>query len=185
MQASSIFNTMFTSRSHNRLRIFLCLIAGLGVGGKAANAQPAPTSSEKTEITSERMTVRNKEHRAVFEGDVVLTRGALEVKSDVMVVFYDTGEKDGATGQSGSKSVAVKRIEAMGNVKIKRAEGRATCEKAVFYQDGQKVVLTGNPVAWQRGNRVTGDKITLLLDEDRTIVEGGSRLLLDEVGAVQ
>ena len=50
----------------------------------------------------------------------------------------------------------------------------------MFYQDEQKIVLTGDPVAWQKGNRVAGDKITMFLDQDLTIVEGGSHLVMED-----
>jgi len=40
--------------------------------------------------------------------------------------------------------------------------------------------LTGDPVAWQKGTRVTGQKITMYLAEDRSVVEGGSKVLIDQ-----
>ncbi|MEX5212617.1 MAG: hypothetical protein NW703_00475 [Nitrospiraceae bacterium] len=69
-------------------------------------------------------------------------------------------------------------IEASGNVTIEKDEGRAICRKAVFYQEAEKIVLTGDPVVWQRGTRVTGQKITMFLAEDRSVVEGGSQVTI-------
>ena len=135
--------------------------------------------------------------QAVFEGKVelkkILAEGSLIVRSDVMIVFYAPPLPDGLEQASGSQqsdpppqhsNVTVSRIEAIGDVKIEKEDGRATCEKAVYYQDQQKIVLTGNPVVWQRGNRVTGKTITMFLDDDRTIVEGGTRLMLEDAAGV-
>lgn len=154
--------------------------------GKAKGSAPLTTT-----VTSERMTVQNKEHRAIFEGTVVLTKGDLVVRSDVMVVFYEPREpeKNGSTpagaeknGEEQVSQMAVSKIEATGRVQIEKKAGTATCRKAVFYQKEQKIVLTGDPVAWERGNRVTGERITMFLEQDRTVVEGGSKVMLEEAG---
>lgn len=156
--------------------------------GAQGQAKPKATEPVTTTVTSERMTVQNKERRAVFEGKVVLTKGDLVVRSDVMVVFYEP--RDAETGKStptdsergGQEEVsqmAVSKIEATGRVKIEKKAGTATCRKAVFFQKEQKIVLTGDPVAWERGNRVTGDRIVMFLDQDRTVVDGRSKVILE------
>ena len=33
--------------------------------------------------------------------------------------------------------------------------------KAIYYHDGDKIVLTGDPVAWDKGTRVSGKQITM------------------------
>lgn len=75
---------------------------------------------------------------------------------------------------------AVSSIEATGKVKIFKADGQATCRKAVYDGATEKIVLTGDPVAWQKGTRVTGQKITMYLAEDRSVVEGGSQVLIEQ-----
>jgi lipopolysaccharide export system protein LptA len=49
----------------------------------------------------------------------------------------------------------------------------------VYFVDGEKVVLTGEPVAWERGTRVSGKQITIFLAEERSVVEGGSHLRIE------
>ncbi len=174
------------------LGLSVCLLVSVAFGAEPVPSERKSIAGTKTTITSERMTVRNKDRRAIFEGSVVLTKGSLVVHSDVMVVFYKARDEDNSagrprSGRSGAPSqdgdLSVRKIEATGQVKIEIEDGRATCRKAVYYQDEQKIVLTGRPVAWQQGNRVTGRQITIFLDEDRTIVEGGTRLMLDEGGS--
>jgi lipopolysaccharide export system protein LptA len=154
------------------------------------------------------MTVRNQENKAIFEGNVVLTKGALIVHSDVMVVFFKSANQDeqatsseaGANGK-GKDSVpsergkvagggtlpimanrSVSMIEATGRVKIMKEDGQATCRKAIYHGNEDKIVLTGDPVVWQKGTRVTGQKITMYLAEDRSVVEGGSRVMIAPEG---
>jgi hypothetical protein len=45
-----------------------------------------------------------------------------------------------------------------------------------------KVVLTGDPVAWERGTRVSGKQITIFLAEERSVVEGGSHVRIEGEG---
>lgn len=159
-------------------------------------------STTNTTITSQKMTVRNQENKAIFEGSVVLIRGPLVVQSDVMVVSFKPVEQGGTSGKAaakpgpgsdkGSRSAAselpimgnrsVSMIEAMGRVQIKQADGQATCRRAVYHGDEDKLVLTGNPVAWQKGARVTGKKITMYLAENRSVVEGESRVMIEQEG---
>jgi lipopolysaccharide export system protein LptA len=169
-----------------------------------ANTKPAAPEETRTTITSQRMTVRNQENKAIFEGTVVLTKGALVVHSDVMVVFFKpvdapAGKPSDSTPASAAGNTAarpgtrsdelpvmsnraVSTIEATGKVKIFKDDGQATCRKAVYDGAAEKIVLTGEPVAWQKGTRVTGQKITMYLAEDRSVVEGGSQVMIDQEG---
>ena len=48
----------------------------------------------------------------------------------------------------------------------------------MYYKDEEKAVLTESPIAWQKGTQVSGPRMTLYLEEDRSVVEGGSRVLI-------
>lgn len=193
-----------------------CLLLSVVLPGSSTASPTSESGSLKrsveapgvpTTITSNRMTVRNQDSRAVFEGAVVLTRGSLVVHSDKMVVSFQPKSSDsGATARKGpeqSESVqtssisqpghpgstmssrSVNRVEAIGEahqVKIKYEHGNATCQKAVYFADGEKVVLTGDPVAWEKGTRVSGKQITLYLAEERSVVEGGSHIRIEGEG---
>jgi lipopolysaccharide export system protein LptA len=164
-------------------------------------------SGVPTTITSKKMTVRNQDSQAVFEGMVVLTRGSLVVHSDKMVVSFHSRKRDleqpssgdanhGESTQKLSPSAgggaastisnrSVSRIEATSDthqVRIAYENGNATCQKAVYFIDGEKVVLTGDPVAWERGTRVSGKQITIFLAEERSVVEGGSHVRIEGEG---
>lgn len=196
---------MYGSTSRNRW-VVSAAVAGWflsGIGVPVAEGTAPPQASPSTTITASKMTVRNQENKAVFEGTVVLTKGNLVVHSDVMVVFFKPAEPPGGKSvetqptpdrgkleKSGRardelpimSNRSVNMIEATGRVLIEKEDGRATCRKAVYHGDEEKIVLTGEPVAWQKGTRVTGKKITMYLAEDRSIVEGGSQVMIQQEG---
>ena len=177
----------------------LCSNLGCAIGLSLAAAHAAdtampmaggPAASGRTDITAKKITMRNQESKAIFEGDVVLKKGVLVVHSDVMVVFLKPNnstmvETAPKTPRKGSEELptisnrTVSIIEATGQVKIEKADGRATSRKAVYNEDERKIILTGDPVAWQHGTCVSGKKIIMFLDDDRTIVEGGSRVMIE------
>ncbi len=184
------------------LCLSLSLATPASVGEAAVPNAPkeAPDQAVGTTVTSQRMTFKNQDSQAVFDGAVVLTRGTLVVYSDRMVVSFrgqDSGgsepKKAGDPGKGpvttkGPDTVsnrAVSQIEATGRVKIERDAGNATCQKAVYYRDEDKIVLTGDPVAWDKGTRVSGKRITMFLGEDRTVVEGGSHVRIEPDGGAK
>ena len=168
---------------------------------KQASVDPVSTT-----ITSRTMTVNNQENTAIFDGSVVLTRGPLVVYSDHMVVtFHGSGNgaeprtsagtpkpqnnlgvnKQTSRGREPTPTVSdrsIRMLEATGRVKIEKEDGRATCRKAVYYEAEKKIVLTGDPVAWQKGTRVSGKRIIMFLDEDRSVVEGDSQVIIEGEG---
>ena len=172
------------------------MTGALGAVEPASNGASDPTLG--TTVISQKMTFKNQESQAVFDGAVVLTRGTLVVYSDRMVVSFQEASIDSKKPAEAGKSPttpakgpdtvsnrAVTQIEATGRVKIERDAGNATCRKAVYYRDEDKIVLTGDPVAWDKGTRVSGKRITMFLTEDRTVVEGGSHVRIEPEGGAK
>jgi lipopolysaccharide export system protein LptA len=182
------------------LNTFLLGMASLSDSAGSAISKGGIDQAESTTITAKKMTVRNLDSQAVFEGTVILIRGSLVVYSDHMVVTFRAQEPAVSENQKGMETVksaasskepgvtpvvsnrSVNKIEATGRVKIEKDSGSATCEKAIYYHDGDKIVLTGDPVAWDKGTRVSGKQITMFLAEDRSVVEGGSHVRIEPDG---
>ncbi len=120
-------------------------------------------------INSRTLEADDKKKRVTFSGDVEAKRDDFTVFCQNLVVLYvKSDEQKGAEGVS----ARIDKIVATGAVRIVRAEGGvATGEKAVYYQQDEKLVLTGKPVVKQGEDFVEGDVITLFLKEDRSIVE--------------
>jgi len=104
------------------------------------------------------MVADNRNRTVNFLGNVVAKREDMIMFSDKLSAVY--------TEQSN-----IEKIIARGNVKINQTDRIATCQEATFFQLRQQVVMTGNPKVWQGKNIITGDKITIFIQEDRAQVE--------------
>lgn len=120
-------------------------------------------------IVSDRMIADNKNQWVHFIGNVTATRDELVIHSDRLEVYRDI------------KLGKINRIEAIGRVDISRGAKYATADKAVYYDDEQKIVLLGNPKAWENNNIVVGHKMNFYLETDQLIVEGDSKRRVDVV----
>jgi len=96
-----------------------------------------------------------------FVGDVKVTRGDFHLESREMRVHL----------KSQNETNQIDWAEAMGGVKIRYGEKFGTSERALYYSDEGKVILEGNVLLWEKGNRIRGSRITIFLKEDRAIVE--------------
>jgi lipopolysaccharide export system protein LptA len=171
------------------------LLVGSTIVSAASPPEPSPTPPAEIVITSESLTFKDHDNTAVFAGKVVMRKGDFVMHADQMVVHFDgtspatSAQKSGKPSASSSPANTdlpafgnrtVNLIDATGNVVIQRGEKRATSKKAVYHQRDETLVLTGDPEAWEEGYRVTGTKMTMFLREDRSIVEGGSRVIINE-----
>ena len=120
-------------------------------------------------IVSDRMVADNKNQRIYFIGNVTATRGDLVIHSDRLEVYRNV------------KTEKIDRIEAIGRVDIRRDGKYATADKAVYDDGEQKIVLVGNPKAWENDNIIVGHKMSFYLKTDQLIVEGGSNRRVDVV----
>jgi len=143
------------------------------VGSEVLKKQTAKDDSRPIVIKSKTLEVNDKTKVVTFEGDV---RAEISVKSDdfvidckKMLVYYKNPPSQQEKAESETK---LDRIVATGDVRFNRGQGGvATAEKAVYYQEDEKIVLTGRPVVKQGKDSVEGDKITIFLEENRHIVE--------------
>ncbi len=124
-------------------------------------------------IRSQSLEVDNKKRVILFTGQVDAKREDMTINCEKMIVYY----KDESTKTTAENAdVRIDRIVATGNVKISRPDGAfAMADKGVYYENGEKVVLTGNPVVKQGNDFVQGSRITLYLREKRSIVEGSEK----------
>lgn len=159
---------------HNLVFLFVIFVFGLILSGPVRS----DTSKEETKkgeakpivIKSDTLEVDDKLKLVTFTGDVNAKKDNFVIDCQKMVVYY---EETPAQKETGEVKASISKIVAIGQVKIVRDEGgTATSEKAVYYQSDEKMVLTGKPVMKRGNDSVEGDKITLFLKENRSIVEG-------------
>lgn len=135
---------------------------------------------KQTTITSQTMTVQGKSRQTTFEGMVVLTKRDFVMRADHMVVTFKKGAQAGRQPGEEGTAEQVDHIEASGNVVIEKSDGKATCGRALYNKDEEKLVLTESPMAWQGGTKVKGAQMTMFLKEERSVVEGGSHVVILE-----
>jgi lipopolysaccharide export system protein LptA len=113
-----------------------------------------------------------------------MVQEGLVVHSDIMIVYFKekSAQASSPVGQlpSENSKKEIRVIEAKGHVKIAKGESRATCTRALYDKQEERIILLGSPVVWEAGTRVSGQKITMFLKENRSIVEGDTRVIIEE-----
>lgn len=123
-------------------------------------------------IESQTMEMDNQLKLVTFSGDVNAKRDDFVIDCDKMLVYYESMPSTEKTRESKTK---INKIVATGNVTINRAMGeKATAEKATYHQKDDRLVLTGNPTVTRGDDLVKGDRITIFLSNDRSVVVEGS-----------
>jgi lipopolysaccharide export system protein LptA len=133
---------------------------------RAGDATSKPGDERNAPVTVDADQLENiqKEGLIVFTGNVVASQDRSTQYADRMEVYLD------ARGES------IVRTVSTGNVRIITKDCRmGTAQRAEYYDAEQRVLLIGNARVWRDDNVVTGERITLYLSEDRSVVEGGKQ----------
>jgi lipopolysaccharide export system protein LptA len=136
-----------------------------------AAQSPAPSTGASPDNRNAPVTVDadqlenlQKEGLVVFTGNVVANQNSSTQYADRMEVYLD------------DKRDRIVRTVSTGNVRIITKDCRTgTAKRAEYYDAEQRVVLIGNARVWRDDNVVTGERITIFLAEDRSVVEGGQQ----------
>lgn len=130
--------------------------------------------SQPIQIQSDRLDAYQEKKLVIFSGHAVATQGDKTIKADRLLIYHK--DKAAALEKSNKMDMGaagdLERIEAQGQVTVTQINRVVTGDLAVFYQDSQKIVMTGNAVMHEGKNIVRGEKITVFLDEDRGVIEG-------------
>ena len=133
------------------------------------SAYAAPLSSNAGKkpivITSETLIADNKNNTAVFEGSVIAKTDDITMYADKMTVFYDNSESK------------VNKIVAVGSVKVLNKARVLFSDEAVYLDNEEQIIFSGNPKAVEGDSVITGKKIVFFLKDERAMVEG-SRVIL-------
>jgi outer membrane protein assembly factor BamD len=120
-------------------------------------------TGQPMDITSDRVETYSKENLIIFKGNVMARQKDIVIYADSLeAVVIEDGK-------------GIEKVIADGNVKIQQGVRVANCEKAIFYNLDQKVVLTGDPKVWEGDNIVSGDEIVFDIEQNRIEVKGGPR----------
>lgn len=115
-------------------------------------------------VDADHLETMQKEGVVIFSGNVVARQNSSTQYADRMEVYLDAG---------GDRII---RTVSTGNVRMITRDCRTgTAKRAEYYDAEQRVLLIGNARVWQDDNVVTGERITIYLAEDRSVVEGGKQ----------
>jgi len=125
------------------------------------------------EIAADRMEAFQEKRMIVFVGNTVAKQGDIRLKTDRMTIYYKPSQdkKDKVGKQDMAVTGDLEKIELKGNVVVTQNDMSATSEEAVYYQEGAKVVMTGNPVLQQGKNVIKGCRVVIFIDESRGEVQ--------------
>ncbi len=134
------------------------LVAGEGLlESFALSADRGPV-----EIQSATLEFEYRSGLLVYKGSVEVNQADLTMSADELRVTLDIE-------QAGRP----REIIALGNVRIVSGERVATGRRAEFDHARQTVTLSGDAVLRDGRNEVSGDKVVVYLDQQRSVVEGG------------
>ncbi len=118
-------------------------------------------TGEPIDITSDRVETFSKENLIVFRGNVMARQKDMVIYSDSLeALVFEDGK-------------GIEKVVAGGNVKIQQGLRVANCQKAIFYNRDQRVVLTGDPKVWEGDNLISGEEIIFDIAKNRIEVKGG------------
>ncbi len=154
-------------------------------------------SKKPIDIESDRLEVDDKNHTAVFIGNVSATQGDNNLKAPRLEVFYENARQPQAADKGGQTSKAAKPVKAasaspgdpMSSGQIKRIHAtggkvvvistkdqqEATGDDAIYDVKAQQITMTGKEVVLtQNKNKVKGTKLVIDLATGKaTIIDEG------------
>ena len=146
---------------------------------------PGTSSKEPISVDADKLVYYDKEHKAVYSGNVVVIQGDTKMTCSVMTVFLDHQPTPAATTAAAKKppdpqdgpsaSSGVKRLEAAGPVTVISKTQVATGDLAIYDKTEDKVMLTGHVTLSDGPNITKGDKLTYDLKTGEATIDTGSK----------
>lgn len=180
-------NNFFTAAVGSTLMpVVAVLLTALLPLSALAEDKPMPAAAEPrddefrdgkapTVITSEKLRIDTARKIGIFTGDVFVNDSQFTMSADEMRVFFNEKEN------------GIDEVVAQGRVVLTQTGGEentARGEQAVYTVSKGEIVLTGNPSVKQGANTISGKVIRFFRNQNKMIVEGGTRLLIyDTEGA--
>jgi lipopolysaccharide export system protein LptA len=127
-------------------------------------------AEDKIQVSADQLITENEKNVAEFVGNVIASQGAFVVTSDRLKVYYKEGL--GEQEDNASTEESIKKIVAIGNVRLISEDKVASADRAVYFVKNKALVLTGEEAKVSSGkNVVTGSKITFFRAGGRIRVE--------------
>jgi len=151
---------------------------------------PGTNSKQPISIDADKLVYFDKEHKAIYTGNVVVIQGDTKMTCTTMTVFLDhapaqgadhapaqgQGAKQTTDSQSGpTADSGVKRLEATGPVTVISKTQVATGDNGAYDKAEDKVWLTGHVTLSDGQNVTKGDKLTYDLKTAEATVDTNAK----------
>ncbi|MGI4731099.1 MAG: LptA/OstA family protein [Janthinobacterium lividum] len=141
-------------------------LALLAVAAGPAAAQSRHNSNAPINFGADHIELQDKANRAVLTGNVAVVQAEMTLNAQRMTVAY--------TGQVVDGNPQVSRLDAAGNVVVKRPEQSATGRYGVYDLNKHLITMLGGVTLHQGANTVNGSRLTINLDTGRAVVDGSA-----------
>jgi lipopolysaccharide export system protein LptA len=155
-------------------------------GSEASAQPPGPPNAlqgfsgnrdKPVNIRATSLEVRDKQKYATFSGNVRVVQGDTEMRSKVLVVYYEdaAGPAGAGMAQAGlGENSQIKRMEAKGGVVVTQKDQIATGERIDFEMKTNIATLTDNVVVTKGQDVMRGQKLVVHLDTGASTMEAGN-----------
>ena len=128
----------------------------------------APFSSSRgpINIKSDSLALDYKGKIVAWTGHVHALQSGTELMCDVLHAYYGADFND------------IKLVVADHNVRITQGGRWATSDHAVLDQAARVITMSGNPVIHDGPDQITGTKVLVYLDSQKSVVEGPARAVI-------
>lgn len=137
-------------------------------------AEPPSEARAPVSIRAERLSVLQREGRAVFSGQVEAVQGELTIRCQELEVRYASSAAGADRAETAGREI--ERMLFRRDVDIRQApregrgERRGRCQEAVYDRVRERIDCTGDPWVEEGRNRVAGERIVYLLGRDEVQV---------------
>jgi lipopolysaccharide export system protein LptA len=156
----------------------LLLVAGL-VAAKAQDGGPLAgfgSSNEPVQVESARLEVVDKEQKAVYSGDVVVTQGETRLRCSRLTVYYTQAATTGAAKpnpDAASTGSGIRKLECEGPLSAVNGNSTVTGDRGTFDGESQVAKVIGNVILTDCENIQRGDLMVYNLKSGVATVSGG------------
>ena len=154
---------------------------GFAAGEKKGAAPQQDAEEQPILIKADQLISNNEDKYAEFIGNVIANQADFVINCDKLRIYYqgdliDTEDGSSKEEKSDKDEGKLKKIVAIGNVKINSARYDAKSERVEYDTDSMIITLTGDDSTVISGkNSIVGSKIILYRKEGRVKVLGSKK----------
>lgn len=152
------------------LSIGLLGSVGAMFAGAGAQVFKNHDSNAPVNFTADRIEVQDRADRVLVSGNVEVTQSGMTLNAARMTVAY----KNQPGGGTSTNGIQIDRIDASGNVVVRKADQTASGNVAIYDLNAKLITMLGNVALTQGSNRLTGGRLVMDLNSGRSTVDGRS-----------